>query len=216
MRDAWIDRLSEYIDDELEPGERLALEQHLLDCAACRAVIVDLQRVAAEARRTEDAVPADDLWPGIEAALPATSRAPRRVSLSIPQAIAASVLLVLVSGLMVWSYLERDRVVNAPESTVVRGASDAAPQPVSFTDARYDHAVADLLKVLGDAKGRLNPRTVAIIERNLQTIDRAIAEARQALERDPSDAFLASHLAEQRRVKLTLLRQARHLAQQGN
>ena len=35
--DPWIDRLSEYVDDELEPSERLQLEQHLLDCPRCRA-----------------------------------------------------------------------------------------------------------------------------------------------------------------------------------
>jgi len=214
MHETWTDRLSEYIDDELQPGERLALEQHLLDCAACRAVIEDLQRVTARAREAEDTAPDRDLWPGIAPALPPSAIRERRLSLSIPQALAASVLLVLVSGLTVWSYLERDRGLAGNTPATV--ASETDMRPISFDDARYDRAVADLMKVLVDAKGRLSPRTIAVIERNLQTIDRAIADARQALERDPADAFLASHLAEQRRVKLTLLRQARHLAQEGN
>ena len=213
MHDTWTDRLSEYIDDELQPGERLALEQHLLDCAACRAVIEDLQRVTARAREAEDTAPDRDLWPGIAPALAPAAVPERRLSLSIPQALAASVLLVLVSGLTVWSYLERDRALAG---NATGAASETVMRPISFDDVRYDRAVADLMKVLVDAKGRLSPRTIAVIERNLQTIDRAIADARQALERDPADAFLASHLAEQRRVKLTLLRQARHLAQQGN
>ena len=216
MHDAYTDRLSEYVDDELEPGERLALERHLLDCAACRGVLVDLRRVAAEARLFEDAVPAHDLWPGIAPALPQPARSGRRLTLSIPQAIAASVLLVVVSSLSVWVYLGRGDVADTSRSAVTQTAGAGAPVPVSFTDERFDRAVEDLLKVLAEAKGRLNPRTVAAIERNLRTIDRAIADARSALERDPADPFLTSHLADQRRVKLTLLRQARHLAQQGN
>ena len=33
MSDVWTDRLSEYLDDELPPGERAALEGHLAQCA---------------------------------------------------------------------------------------------------------------------------------------------------------------------------------------
>jgi hypothetical protein len=216
MHNAYTDRLSEYVDDELEPGERLALERHLLDCAACRGVLVDLRRVAAEARLFEDAMPAHDLWPGIAPALSQPAPSGRRLSLSIPQAIAASVLLVVVSSLSVWVYLERGDIEHPGPNALVQTPGAGVPAPVSFTDERYDRAVEDLLKVLADAKGRLNPRTVATIERNLRTIDRAIADARGALERDPVDPFLTSHLADQRRVKLTLLRQARQLAQQGN
>ena len=48
--DPWTDRLSEYVDDELAPAERLQLEQHLLDCARCREIVDELREVAAEAQ----------------------------------------------------------------------------------------------------------------------------------------------------------------------
>ena len=39
MTDQWTDRLSEYLDGELLTGERTALEEHLVGCAACRATL---------------------------------------------------------------------------------------------------------------------------------------------------------------------------------
>jgi len=47
MSDVWTDRLSEYLDDELPPGERAALEGHLAQCAECSATLADLRRVVA-------------------------------------------------------------------------------------------------------------------------------------------------------------------------
>src|SRR5690349_15749397 len=65
MSDQWTDRLSEYLDDELPPDERAALEAHLRQCAACGAVLADLKRIVTRARGLEDRLPDHDLWPGI-------------------------------------------------------------------------------------------------------------------------------------------------------
>ncbi len=54
-----------------------------------------------------------------------------------------------------------------------------------------------------------------VIERNLQTIDQAIREAREALDRDPANTYLNSHLADARRRKLELLRHAAALGSTG-
>ena len=210
MHDRWTDSLSEYLDDELAPGDRLQLEQHLLDCARCREVLEELTAVASEARTLEDAAPERDLWPGIVSALPRQKSGGWRVSLSLPQALAASVLLMAVSGLGVWTYTNR---TTAPAANVAAVTPEPAPvaTPVRLEDPRYDRAVADLTLILTERRSRLNPRTVQVIERNLATIDRAIAEALAAVKQDPGDAFLTAHLVEQRRLKLALLRQAKNL-----
>ena len=39
MNDAWTDRLSEYLDDELSPAERAAIDEHLRGCPGCRGVL---------------------------------------------------------------------------------------------------------------------------------------------------------------------------------
>jgi len=209
--DTWIERLSEYVDDELAPSDRLQLEQHLLDCASCRDTIEELRGVAAEASTLDDAPPARDLWPGIASALPQPAPARWRVSLSLPQALAAGVLLMLVSGLGVWTYLGRQMQDGANAQIATAADETVRPVTVSLEDRRYDRAVADLTKLLDAQRSRLDAKTAQVLERNLATIDRALAEAMAALAKDPSDPFLSSHVAEQRRLKLSVLRQAKNL-----
>ena len=50
--------------------------------------------------------------------------------------------------------------------------------------------------------------TIATVEHNLQTIDEAIRQAREALAADPANTYLSGHLVEARRRKLDLLRRA--------
>ena len=75
----------------------------------------------------------------------------------------------------------------------------------------YDGAVADLERVLTDGRGRLDTATVRVIERNLAAIDSAIAQAQRAVAADSANIYLNSHLADTRRRKLELLRQAASL-----
>ena len=207
--DPWTDRLSEYVDDELAPAERLQLEQHLLDCARCREIVDELREVAADAKTLEDTPPATDLWPAISAALPRASSRGWRVTLSLPQALAASVLLMAVSGLAVWTFAER------PGSTPARSPSALTPQrarprrsasPTSGTTARWPIS-RNCSSSGGRGWIRAPPRS---IERNLATIDRAITEAMAALQQEPADTYLAAHVAEQRRRKLSLSASGEH------
>jgi len=93
------------------------------------------------------------------------------------------------------------------------GAADfARVGNVSMADAQYDAAVADLEQALKAGRGRLDASTVAIVEHNLQIIDQAINQAREALVGDPANAYLSGHLVEARRRKLDLLRRATALA----
>src|SRR2546428_203798 len=88
----------------------------------------------------------------------------------------------------------------------------APPQAqwLAAADRRYETTVAELQGALveGRRTGRLDSTTVRILERNLATIDTAIAQARRALAADPGSAYLNHHLADTMRRKLELLRQA--------
>ena len=162
-------------------------------------------------------------------------RAARRFVFTLPQLAAAAALLIAVSGGVAWEIAAR---VGRPEglrddsaapagdrsSTVVAqpfrdaggdgtGAEDfARVEHVSMADAQYDAAVADLEKALKAGRGRLDASTIAIVEHNLQIIDQAINQAREALVGDPANSYLSSHLVEARRRKLDLLRRATALA----
>lgn len=87
--------------------------------------------------------------------------------------------------------------------TAVEGTSFA-----SFDGTRYDAAVAELQQVLHDHRADLDTSTVRILEQNLAIIDRALDEARSALENDPSNPYLNGHLAEQMLRKVRLLQKA--------
>ena len=95
------------------------------------------------------------------------------------------------------------------------GLVEGDVQNANFADAQFNAAVSDLERILRDERDRLDPRTVLVIERNLKAIDDAIQEARMALNDDPANTYLNSHLADARRRKLELLRHATTLASAG-
>ncbi len=221
MTDIWTDRLSEYLDGELSAEERTALEDHLRHCVACGAALADLKRIVRRAGALDDRPPERDLWPGIAAGIgvPAAAatdageirlagRTPRRWTFSLPQLAAAGIALMALSGAAAW--------LLHPAGTAVVVTLQPSPSvvvPITAGPARpaersYDVAVAELQQVLTQNRGRLDTTTVRVIEQNLATIDRAIAQAQRAVAADSANIYLNSHLAETMRRKLELLRQA--------
>ena len=206
MHDEWNDRLSEYIDGELTPSEQRALEAHLAGCAGCRTDLASLRAVVTRAEALTDTPPASDLWPGIAARISArparrTTLGTRRFAFTLPQLVAASLALIVASGGMVWLARMGGPTTDFPP---VLGEVRLA----NFGDAAFDEAVADLEETLDAGRGRLDPETIRVLETNLQVIDRAIAQCREALQADPSSVYLNTYLAETRRRKLELLRRA--------
>jgi len=169
-----------------------------------------------------DEAPAQDLWPGVSARLGAPA-APRRTqfSFTLPQlAMAASLLMAVASGL---TWLAANRTVSPADTQPIviaesesTGAVEGGITNANFADAQFNAAVSDLEQILRVERNRLDPRTVLVIERNLKAIDVAIQEARMALNDDPANAYLNSHLADARRRKLDLLRHATTLSIGGN
>ncbi len=234
MSDRWTDRLSEYLDGDLSKAERQALEAHLAVCEECAGTLEDLRLVVTRAQSLEDRPPATDLWPGIAERIGAPRPAAdevldleqhrarkragaggRRLSLSIPQLVAASVALMALSGGGAWwlssagpeggveVVAEGERSIEMPVPTL---------PPARFAGSQYDAAVAELQRILDEKRDLLDEATVRSIEENLLVIDRAIAQARRALELDPASIYLNEHLATTMQQKLEFLRQAARMA----
>lgn len=205
--DPWTDRLSEYLDDDLEPPERSAIEQHLAQCGSCRETLEGLRRVTARAATLPVRVPSSDLWPGIERRVRTIRPGRRTVTFSVTQLAAAAVVLMALSGGLVWMLRNpAGDTASVTGQTTSGQHRPATTLPLSLADATYDKAVTDLQQALVQDRSRLDPNTVQIIEKNLRTVDEAIAQAQRALEADPSNTYLNSHLADARRRKLALLR----------
>ena len=219
MKDIWTNRLSEYVDGELDATERAALEAHLATCGQCYATLAELRDVVAHAKTLVDREPAKDLWAGIRAGMTSESAVRlipqrRRFSFSVPQLLAACIALVLMTGGGMWLALRQE---PTPTPVAQREAVDGR---VRFVDQRAerwrvqsDMAIAELQDALDLNESKLDTATVRIVRENLAVIDRAIAQAQHALRRDPGNTYLNLHLAKAMRQKIELLRRANALAE---
>ena len=214
MNDQWTNRLSEYIDGELDSTERASLEAHLATCGHCYATLGELRQVVARAKALADSEPETNLWPEIKAQISrdSTSRRPsRRVSFTVPQLLAASIALVLLSGGGVWLAVQQRQTITPTPVTVRPDPRPRVDQAGNWTRST-DAAIAELQAALDQNEKRLDTATVRIVRKNLAVIDRAIAEARMALRSDPGNAYLNLHLANTMRRKVELLRRVNDMA----
>jgi hypothetical protein len=202
-------------------------EKHRAACAECAALWHELERIGADAAKLPALVPARDLWAGIEsrigsAAAPAVVRTTGAVTAPAPTrwtvrpafrlAIAAS-LLVAVSSAVTW------RIATGPTAPTAAAPVDDLASNVDERTAADLHLaafqssvrsmedeIATLERIVATRRTELDPRTVRVLEQNLQLIDRAIAESRAALTADPASAFLSAQYTRAYSSKLTLLR----------
>ena len=167
MNDQWTDRLSEYVDGDLTPAERTALEAHLAACGACRGTLDELRRVLARAQALDDRPPAADLWPGIAEHIGVVSlaarRARRRLSFTLPQLAAAAVVLALFSAGSAW-LLFRNPSVPPPVASPPATTPAMTNVGMSTLDARTAASVAALEETLARNRSRLDTGTVRVIE----------------------------------------------------
>lgn len=224
----WADRLSEHLDGELSPSERAACEAHLASCGECASTLEELRAVVAQASLLPDVPAGRDLWPEIEgrlaprgglagtldpAVVPLHSRR-RRVVMTVPQLAAAAVALVVLSAGAVWLALPGQVgtavVAEGPAgdatSVAAPGTAPAGVEPQVRLAAAYDPAISQLEQEFDRRREELDPETIRVVQQNLAIIDEAITEAGRALAKDPSSAFLNTHLASAMRRKVDLLR----------
>ncbi|MDH3733260.1 MAG: zf-HC2 domain-containing protein [Gemmatimonadota bacterium] len=232
MTDRFRDRLSEYIDGELEAPEEALVERHVETCAECSEIVTDLEAVRARAGEVVDRAPDSDLWPGIAERIaddgvlrPVADLSSRRgsrfrrIALTVPQLAAAAVAVASLSTAGAWMALS--------DSGTTAAAIDDAPAPtgpgatLASTDAaegaplaeQYGSVIAELEQALFGSPERLNPDTEASLRRALLKIDRAIEDAMRALEELPGDPYLEQHVENTMRRKTEFLQRAVQLSQ---
>jgi anti-sigma factor RsiW len=212
-----LERLDDWVGDELAPGERAEVDLHLAGCAECRAEAEGLRSLLAEiGALPHEILPANELWTGIAArleprgsaaALPATG--PRRLRVPGWMMQAAAVVLLMAGSSVVTYWAMPEKIVQ--QLPVVGDDSNPAVSAlVAFRPAEqeYRSAIGELEMVLQTQRSRLAPETVQTLEANLTIIDEAIAQSRAALARDPNSAEVARMLSQAYDQKLNVLRQA--------
>lgn len=252
------ERLSDWLEHDLDVGTRAALEQHAAGCARCGALVAGLASIQREAASLPALVPSRDLWPGIEARIQApvisleTPRValpgghPRRSHSTWWMGAAAAGLVAVTAGVTYYATTRVDpepttaavdpAVVRTPDTTQPEQVTEPAatlasdtqrsnarvpagqgatrpsagsPTPSDVTEGfEYSRDVAQLRAIVTQRRSDLDSTTIAVLEKNLELIDRAIAESRAALRSDPASEFLADQLARAMTKKVAILRTA--------
>jgi len=214
--------VQDFLDAEIElSGEMRA---HLDGCAVCRALVSDLRAIRAEASALPALEPRSDLWSGIAARIaapvvPIADRArsgPAVRHISWRWAGVAAAALVVASATVTYQMTRRGDtgttpIVAMPGQNV--STVDESPAPARVVLAMsaaakvdYDREIMVLRAVLDSGRSRLDPATVALLERNLRLIDTAIVQCRDAIAKDPASTFLIQSLNNAYDTKVKLLR----------
>ena len=145
-------RLSAYLDGELGPAERRAVDAHLRTCPVCRRNLADLERVKTLLRALPEVEPPSGLFAGVRAELerPAALLGPLgdwlRAAFRRPAVAAVAVLLavLLIALPMAKGRIDRLQAANVGVDVYVREHA-----LLSATDPFADRAYLGLL--FGDA-----------------------------------------------------------------
>jgi anti-sigma factor RsiW len=212
------DLIDDYVDgiraaNSGNDGRMAAFERHLAECGRCQAVVADLTSIRTGASSLERHVPPPRLWTAIARSLDEQQRQPwwqRQLggafSLWVPVAAAASIALLLVSGLwQPWKQAAQE----SHHQDVSALSPESAPVPA---EQHYEQAIAGLQQLADAQNAALDPATRTVLTQNLAVIDRAINESRAALAQEPASTLAQESLLDALETKVTLLQDTVALA----
>ena len=209
--------IHELVDGTLGPVRRAELQTHLDTCDACRALVSDLQKIRRAASSLAAVQPRDHRGLQIAARLRQEGRVtdtgvsrPRHMAML---ALAATLLLAVAGSL----YMIRTAPLTPPAGTDAARSGTPVPGNAATSDTvqsitddlmvaeqHYQSAIAKL-QAVAKTDGAFDPETAAVLEKNLQVIDRAIVESRTALKSEPQSTPARDSLFEALRQKVVLL-----------
>lgn len=102
----------------------------------------------------------------------------------------------------------RQEGTNGPREGSAARLVNAPISPEQRSEGVYGKEIEMLQNIVSQRKTQLDSATIAIIERNLQIIDAAIASSRAALVKDPASRLLSDQLTHALDKKVELLRTA--------
>jgi Putative zinc-finger len=212
--------IQELVDGTLGPIRRAELEQHLAECEPCRRLLADLKKIRDAAGTLDRLTPPDRTWLQIAGRLrqegriqPAVTPAPahRRYAML---AIAATLLVAVGASLVLLIPRLRSggQAPQAPSAQQTERGNAGADDAVKSVEAEfrlaeqhYQNAIAKLEAAARSDQSSIDPQTAAMLQKNLQIIDQAIAESRSALKSEPQSVPARDSLFEALRRKVGLL-----------
>ena len=211
-----FDQLCEIADAPSGTTSDAAAREHLASCRECAEQLAAISALSTEtARLPREIAPPAELWSSIRSELgPRSSSQPRWWTRSSVRLAAAGVVIaVSSSALTMLALRERGEPVAVPVAAVdERPSAPELPAHLASAEQGYAKSVDELRRTLNERRDSLATSTVATVEQSLRVADSAIAEAREALRRDPANGVLAKLFASNYERKIDLLRRATELA----
>jgi anti-sigma factor RsiW len=212
--DNYRDAIQELADGSLGPIRRAELQVHLDVCPRCRALAADLSRIRSLAGSLDRLTPPDTVWMQIAGRLRQDGRiaapaAAPRASRRAAAALAIAATLVLAVGASIFVLLPRG--AGDPAQPAQQGNAAAEDPVQSFAneirlaEQHYQNAIAKLEEAARTDEDVLDPQAAADLKKNLQVLDQAIAESRDALRVEPNSAAAVGALLEAMRRKVVVL-----------
>ena len=211
--------LNDLVDGVLPAAAVTAAESHARDCASCATALAELRATLAVTHDLPATLtPPDDLWNDVRATieagkvahLPLGGAAARvRGIWMTPGKLAAAAVVLIAATASLTSVAVRS---NAPVPVVVEAPILTTSAAWQASERVFQQNVVELRGQLEALHDHLSPETLVKVEKALATIDLAIAEGREALLRDPSNAALSELMASNYRQKIELLRRMTQLA----
>jgi len=210
--------IQDLVDGTLGSIRTAELEQHLETCASCQAFAADMQRIRDLAGSLGRLAPPAGVWLQVAGRL----RQEGRIQ-DVPQApkgrqsrylaIAAGLLIAIGGSLFALMPLLRGGGGGAGQPSVEQAAG--APGDASSVQSIEDHfriaeqhmqaGIAKLEEAAKADESAMDPQTAAMLKKNLDMIDQAIAESRAALRAEPQSTIARDSLFNALRRKVALL-----------
>ena len=200
-----------------------ALDAHLETCPECQAMVDDARRLQAELRLIGVEGPSPRVWERVSARLEADPEFERAAAAAVDAAprssridwrwvaLAATLLLVVGASLL---FLRQSLTTATPPAPVAatspaNAGSDAIVSSIEseldLAAKHYENAIAGLERVASESDSPIDPTVMATVKENLEIIDQAIDDSRQALRTDPQSQLAQESLFDAFRRKVALL-----------
>ncbi|HSF15330.1 MAG TPA: zf-HC2 domain-containing protein [Vicinamibacteria bacterium] len=195
-RDDFTDRLNDYVDGALEPGEKTLVERHLSSCRACRELEADLRTIRRQAKALGNPDPPERVWTSVAAAIERRHAPSKATEVRTYLALAALILLAVA----IFLARRPSPAVDDQEALVTM-----VTEELRTAEAHYDNAIGGLEQIVVQNDGVLSEELVLVLNENLDLIEKAIEESRQAIRSEPDSKVAQESLLEALRRKVSLL-----------
>jgi anti-sigma factor RsiW len=208
-------QLSQLVDGHLpDAAAQATVRAHLEQCASCRGVLQDLEKLRRTSRALGPVTPPDHLWLEVAGQLrlgdelkPAE---PPHRAMPVPRGplvqwigLAAALLVATIGAY--YFYRPPAAPATVQSNAAAPGTVEAVAEELNLATSHYEKAIAQLEALTKSDGGTLDPALAKTLQQNIHTIDQAITESRTALTQDPGSEPARESLFEALRRKMVVL-----------